>query len=55
MRLGQIKLNNQIIAAIFEGELAQPIPNHTVCDLIRRSEAESVSLADLSTRLADPS
>ncbi|UCC90253.1 MAG: fumarylacetoacetate hydrolase family protein [Dehalococcoidia bacterium] len=54
MRLGQIKQNNQIVAAIFEGELARPIPNHTVCDLIRRSEAESVSLTELSTRLADP-
>jgi len=54
MRLGQIKQNNQIVAAIFEGELARLIPNHTVCDLIRRSEAESVSLSELSTRLADP-
>ena len=54
MRLGQIKSNNQIIAAIFEGELAQPIPNHTVLDLIRRSEAESVPLTELATRLADP-
>ena len=54
MRLGQIKSNHQIIAAIFEGELAQPIPNHTVCDLIRRSEDESVPLTELATRLADP-
>jgi 2-dehydro-3-deoxy-D-arabinonate dehydratase len=54
MRLGQIKSNNQIVAAIFEGELALPIPNHTVCDLIRRSEAELVPLTDLATRLADP-
>lgn len=54
MRLGQIKSNNQIVAAIFEGELARPIPNHTVFDLIRRSEAELVRLADLATRLADP-
>ena len=54
MRLGQIKSNHQVIAAIFEGELAQPIPNHTVCDLIRRSEDESVPLTELATRLADP-
>jgi len=53
MRLGQIKSNNQIVAAIFEGELARPIPNHTMCDLIRRSEAELVPLTDLATRLAD--
>jgi len=54
MRLGQIKSNNQIVAAIFEGGLARPIPNHTRCDLIRRSEAELVPLTDLVTRLADP-
>lgn len=54
MRLGQIKSNNQIVAAIFEGEVARPIPNHTMCDLIRRSEAELVRLTDLATRLADP-
>jgi len=54
MRLGQIKSNNQIVAAIFEGKLALPIPNHTMCDLIRRSEAESVRLTDLVARLADP-
>jgi len=54
MRLGQIKSNNQIVAAVFEGELARPIPNHTVCDLIRRAEAELVWLTDLATRLAGP-
>lgn len=54
MRLGQIEWNNQIVAAIFEGELARPVPNHTVCDLIRRSEVESVPLTDLATQLADP-
>lgn len=54
MRLGQIKWNNQIVAAIFEGELARPVPNHTVCDLIRRSEVESIPLTDLVTQLADP-
>jgi 2-dehydro-3-deoxy-D-arabinonate dehydratase len=54
MRLGQIKWNDQIVAAIFEGELARPVPNYTVCDLIRRSEVESIPLTDLVTQLADP-
>jgi len=54
MRLGQIKWNNQIVAAVFEGGLARPIANHTVCDLIRRSEVESVPLNELSVQLADP-
>src|SRR6266566_4604200 len=52
MRLGQIRLGNAITAAIFEGESARPIPNHTVSDLIHRSEAESVSLQDLAKSLA---
>ena len=58
MRLGQIRLGNAITAAIFEGESARPIPNHTVCDLIRRAEAESIALPELAetlaSRLAEP-
>src|SRR5947208_8231982 len=52
MRLGQIRLGSAITAAVFEGESARPIPNHTVCDLIRRSEAESISLQELASSLA---
>lgn len=52
MRLGQIRYNNTIIAAVFEGDLARPVPSHTLCDLIRRAEAEAASLADLANRLA---
>lgn len=52
MRLGQIRFGNATTAAIFEGDSARPIPNHTVGDLIRRSEAESISLTDLATQLA---
>lgn len=52
MKLGQIKYNHQATAAIFESETARPIPNHTVLDLIQRSEVESVSLTDLVTKLA---
>ena len=40
------------MAAIFEGGLARPIPAHTVADLIRRSEAESVALPALAASLA---
>jgi len=52
MHLGQIRLGGVVIAAIFEGEAARPIPNHTICDLIRRSEAESIGLAELAETLA---
>ena len=41
---GQIRLGKQITAAVFEGDLARPIPDHKVCDLIRRSETESIPL-----------
>jgi 2-dehydro-3-deoxy-D-arabinonate dehydratase len=58
MRLGQIRFGSAVTAAIFEGESARPIPNHTVADLIRRSEAESIPLrelaAQLASRLAEP-
>jgi 2-dehydro-3-deoxy-D-arabinonate dehydratase len=52
MHLGQIKWNNAVTAAIFEGAMARPIPGYTVIDLIRRSEAESVPLPDLATQRA---
>src|SRR5579871_1889172 len=52
MRLGQIKSEGGLIAAVFEGESARPIPGYTVTDLIRRSEAQGVSLAKTAARLA---
>jgi 2-dehydro-3-deoxy-D-arabinonate dehydratase len=52
MRLGQIRSGGAVSAAIFEGEVARPIPNHTVADLIQRSEAESIPLQDLAKQLA---
>jgi 2-dehydro-3-deoxy-D-arabinonate dehydratase len=52
MRLGQIRFRAAVTAAIFEGELARPIPDHTVCELIRRSEAESIPLGELASQLA---
>src|SRR5712692_4880957 len=52
MRLGQIRHEGRPVAAIFEDGLARPIPEHTLCDLIRRSEAESISLSALAASLA---
>src|SRR5712692_9205620 len=52
MRLGQIRHEGRPVAAIFEDGLARPIPAHTLCDLIRRSEAESVPLPALAASLA---
>ena len=52
MRLGQIRFRAAVTAAIFEGDSARPIPDHTVCELIRRSEAESIPLRELASQLA---
>src|SRR5437867_2514620 len=52
MRFGQIRHDGRIVAAIFEGSLARPIPAHTVCDLIHRAEAESIPLPQLAASLA---
>ncbi|MDP9170683.1 MAG: fumarylacetoacetate hydrolase family protein [Acidobacteriota bacterium] len=52
MHLGQIKHGGSVIAAIFEGGTARPIPAHTMCDLISRSDAEVTPLSELASRLA---
>src|SRR5579872_7242550 len=48
MRLGQVRWNGSVTAAIFEGELAYPIPGYKVAGLIQRSEAESVPITELA-------
>jgi 2-dehydro-3-deoxy-D-arabinonate dehydratase len=52
MHLGQIKHGGAVLAAIFEGTGARPIPGYTLCELLVRSEAEGVKLSDLAARLA---
>ena len=52
MKLGQIKWNNEVTAAVFDGALARPIPGHTLYDLIRRSEVEKTSLTELASTMA---
>jgi 2-dehydro-3-deoxy-D-arabinonate dehydratase len=58
MRLGQIRWNGSVTAAIFEGENARPIPGYTMAGLIQRSEAESIPLTELArthaSRHGDP-
>src|SRR5215472_2959512 len=50
MRLGQIRWNGSVTAAIFEGDnLAYPIPNYTVAGLIQRSEAENVPIGEIAS------
>jgi 2-dehydro-3-deoxy-D-arabinonate dehydratase len=58
MRLGQIRWNGSVTAAMFEGDTARPIPGYTVAGLILRSEAESIPLPELArshaSRHGDP-
>lgn len=52
MRLGQIKWNNEVTAAIFENGQARPIPGHTLYDLIRRAEVENADLPKMAKSMA---
>ncbi len=52
MKLGQIRWNNRVTAAIFESGGARPLPDHTLFDLICRSEYENIPLTDLARELA---
>ena len=52
MRIGQIRWNNEITAAIFENGHARPIPGHTLLDLITRSEVEHTTLSELAGGMA---
>jgi 2-dehydro-3-deoxy-D-arabinonate dehydratase len=52
MRIGQIRSNGSIVAAVFEDDGAHQIPAHTLYDLIRRASAEKVSLTELAHNLA---
>jgi 2-dehydro-3-deoxy-D-arabinonate dehydratase len=51
MKLAQIHFDDHLTAAIADGTHFRPIPGHSVAELIHRSEAESVSLSALATRL----
>src|SRR5438876_1757185 len=52
MRLGQIKWNNTVAAAIFEDDHARPIPDYNLYGLICRSEQQQVPLPALAKGLA---
>jgi 2-dehydro-3-deoxy-D-arabinonate dehydratase len=52
MRLGQIRFENRITAALFEEGLARPIPGYTMTGLIRKADTEDVPLPELASQLA---
>lgn len=51
MRLGQIRWNNAITAAVFENGHARPVPEHTLFDLIKRSEKEGTPLPAMASAM----
>jgi 2-dehydro-3-deoxy-D-arabinonate dehydratase len=52
MRLGQIRFDNKITAALFEGDRARPVPGYSMVALIRKAEAESIPLTVLAAQMA---
>lgn len=53
MKLGQIKYNGAVVAAIFESPtLARPIPDYSMYDLVKRADVEGTDLVPLANRLA---
>jgi 2-dehydro-3-deoxy-D-arabinonate dehydratase len=52
MHLGQVKVEGNTYAAVFEDGMARPIPVHSMVDLIRRSETQGVPLPELASQLA---
>jgi 2-dehydro-3-deoxy-D-arabinonate dehydratase len=52
MRLGQIRFENKLTAAVFEGGGARPIPGYSTVELIRKAATESVGLGELADELA---
>ena len=52
MRFGQIRFDNKITAALFEGGQARPIPGYSMVELIRKAEAEATPLAELAAQMA---
>jgi 2-dehydro-3-deoxy-D-arabinonate dehydratase len=52
MRLGQIRFDNKITAAVFDGGLARPVPGYRLVELIRKAETEAVPLPELAAQMA---
>ncbi len=48
MRLGQIRWNNRVTAAIFDDDTARLIPDYSIIDLMERAEIEGVELTALA-------
>jgi 2-dehydro-3-deoxy-D-arabinonate dehydratase len=47
MKIGQVRWNGRVTAAIFEGAAARPIPEYTLLELLDRSEKEHLPFLEL--------
>jgi len=52
MQLGQIKSNGAVVAAVFEKGKARPIPEYTMLDLLRRADAQHMTVGQLAAQLS---
>jgi 2-dehydro-3-deoxy-D-arabinonate dehydratase len=52
MRLGQIRFENKLTAAVFEGGVARPIPGYSMVGLIRKADTEGLELPVLAQQMA---
>ncbi len=52
MRLGQVRFENKLTAALFEGGKVRPVPGYTMVELIRKAETEGAPLGSLIGEMA---
>lgn len=52
MRLGQIRFENKLTAALFEDGMARPVPGYSMVELIRKAETEALALPVLAEQMA---
>ncbi len=52
MRLGQIRFENKLTAALFHNGDARPVPGYSMVELIRKAGAEGLAVAALAEQMA---
>jgi 2-dehydro-3-deoxy-D-arabinonate dehydratase len=52
MRLGQIRFENKLTAALFESGGARPVPGYSMVELVRKAATEGVALSLLAEQMA---
>jgi 2-dehydro-3-deoxy-D-arabinonate dehydratase len=52
MRLGQIRFEGKLTAALFESDGARPVPGYSMVELIRKAATEGLALPELAEQMA---